>query len=215
MSLHARRLAAILIAGVGLSLSTPAAHAATPEEDVVASREQGKVVITAAIAKLQALETSITSGAIDLPFVRQAQQPVIDQIETWLRVPYSSGSFLAAVIRAKNSMAANLATGSAMRYTATNGICATGYAWSNVGHPELGVDVCTPFLAKGPICKLTVINHEFFHLVGAHHGEAGGAPVPANFYDRNMEHALDHADHLSGLATALSFGHAHHCDGNE
>jgi len=215
-----RPFACLVLAAAALfAVPAPAAHAQAPIDLLTASREQGKIALVAAIGRLKALEAASLSGLISDPFVRMVQQPTIDIVNEWLRVSFDadSSTFHYALRVAMQRMQQNLSAYSQISYTPDEPGCQgdSNYAFAYVGRPDLGVHGCHAVVAyKGPVCRSEVLNHEFFHIVGVNHGEAGGLPVPTNFYARTMAHALDHADHLLGLASTLAYGSASACNGS-
>lgn len=208
------------VVALSLLAGTSGLQAQTQQDKLVTARQQGVLVLSGASAILDGLIRAYDSGLLQDPSIRMWHQRNINITSEWLRVDYQTNpsTWRYALTMAKSKIDQNLAVASTIFYKADTESCADGrFAYSWISKPEWGVHGCRVLTdVKGPLCRVDVINHEFFHLVGVNHGEAGGVPVPTDFYQRTMYHALDSADHLSGLATSLvnPLGNAVSCNSN-
>lgn len=89
--------------------------------------------------------------------------------------------------------------------TLQGGVVTSNYHGNTPGGPDLGTQCGDAFFdSDGPNCRRDVISHEFFHMLGVHHG--GGALNGATIRSAitTPAQALDSADNLAQLAAQLT-----------
>ncbi len=89
--------------------------------------------------------------------------------------------------------------------TLQGGVVTSNYHANTPGGPDRGTDCGDTFFNDdGPNCRRDVISHEFFHMLGVHHG--GGALNGATIRSAitTPAQALDSADNLAQLAAQLT-----------
>jgi len=86
------------------------------------------------------------------------------------------------------------------------------YAWSHPGDASTGVACCRDFINTGPLCRIDVITHEHFHLIGLGHGEKAGKETTRA--ERTTEECLNSSDNMAQLVSALNGITTDNCPAN-
>lgn len=84
-------------------------------------------------------------------------------------------------------------------------VTTTNYHANTPGGPDRGTDCGDAFFNDdGPKCRRDVISHEFFHMLGVHHGGGPSNAATNRSAITTPAQALDSADNLAQLAAQLT-----------
>jgi hypothetical protein len=126
----------------------------------------------------------------------------------WLRVnPKNPSAAIPTIQAARSLMDRNVGVTTSTGAPVAFRRVAQGFHAATYGNPDNGCDCGTPFFTiDNARCRRDVLTHEFFHLLGVHHG--GGVPSDANPLPRSAINtpakALDSADNLAQLVAQLT-----------
>ncbi|MGA2410559.1 MAG: hypothetical protein ABSG46_09260 [Candidatus Binataceae bacterium] len=194
----------------------PTAGAAPTEADIMRlAFQNSRDSLRGTIRKLNDLITAINhsrGGPLDA-----MNQSTFNAVVKWLRVdPRKPSSAIPDINSAIGLMNQNLALKTSagndppLRHGGPIVVLGsltptTHYHANTPGGPDRGTNFGDDFFAKdGPHCQRDVVTHEFFHMLGVHHGGGAlnGPTVRAAI--SNPAQALDSADNLAQLVAELT-----------
>jgi len=186
----------------------PAAPAPIPDQQTMQNAEVRRSgMLLFALSKLADLTTAVRGGKGNDP----AFAPTAAAVTHWLNVPLGDPTFLPTVEKAEGIIGKSLnAKTKIVRSPESNADCrGHPYAVSNIGIPQLNIRCCDAFFAAGQECQADIMAHEYFHLVGLHHGEAPGRSTARAAM--NAAQALNSADNMAQLVSEIARGTTDAC----
>lgn len=186
----------------------------TDQQKIDQAQAQRQSTLVFAQFSLLGLQLGVQAG-LSNDELNKSFGPSVAAVAKWLNLKLGAPDYVEKLRKAQELMGKNMAlstTPPVIHQLPTGPASSKGkvecavpaHAWSYTGEPAVGVMCCDPFFnTDGPLCRRDVLTHEYFHLVGLHHGE--GSDGKSTSRDKmTTDQALNSADNMAQLVSDLN-----------